>query len=117
MTDSPRDRIGQTYRRMASEARYRPKAPGDGLGNIYMPHAELDLDQEISEYASQWEADERRLDFTIGVTNYSTLPATIFAVEAARCLCAVNDDVALKLLKMAVAELEREGASAPPWRT
>lgn len=117
MRETQADRIAESYRRMADEARYRPKAPADVVGNIFMPDDELDLDQEVSEYVGQWRAEERKCDFTIGVTNFPTLPATIFAVEAARCMCGASDDIALKLLKMAVAELEAIGAQPPAWPT
>ena len=52
---------------------------------------ELDLDAEIQKYAEGWKAEERKGEFAVGVCNYPTVPATVFAVEAARCMCGVDD--------------------------
>lgn len=100
------DQITGAYRRMAAEARYRPQAPSDGCGNISCPVEELDLDLEADEYGFRWWREEEDCQYAIGCANYPTRPALIFAVEAARCLCGTQDDVALRLLRMAVAALE-----------
>jgi hypothetical protein len=110
MRPNTHEQIKATYRRIAQEARYRPTAPSDGLGNITIPFEDLDLEEEAETYAQRWTDEEDARRYSIGTCNYSTRPATIFAVEAARCLCGVNDDAGLALLRMAVAELEA-GAS------
>jgi hypothetical protein len=46
------------YRRMAEEARYRPRAPSDGLGNITVPVEKLDLNAEANRYARDWWVEE-----------------------------------------------------------
>ncbi|MBB4663171.1 hypothetical protein [Conexibacter arvalis] len=97
-----------TYGRLASEAHYRPMAPSDGLGNITVPEEELDLEAEATDYMQRWDDEEDNGRFYIGTCNFETRPATIFAVEAARMLCATEDDTALRLLRMAVAELEAQ---------
>jgi hypothetical protein len=110
--------VANAYRRMASEGRYRPAAPSDGFGTIYMPIEELDLDDEIRRYSEGWKAEERRHEFAIGVGNFPTVPAMVFAIEAARCMCGVDDGTALRLLKLAVDELKRLGVkddTPPPW--
>ncbi len=100
------DQIGCAYRRMAAKARYRPAAPSDGLGNITVPVEELVLDDEAERYARHWTSEENEGAFYIGCCNYSTRPATIFAIEAARLLCGGADDVARDLLRMALDDLE-----------
>jgi hypothetical protein len=109
MADTPAQQIADAYKRMAHEAHYRPAAPSDGLGNITVPVEKLDLDQEAQRYAGMWWHEEHGHEFFVGCCNYRTRAATIFAIEAARNLCGVADDVALRLLRMAVAELEASG--------
>jgi hypothetical protein len=94
---------------MASEGRYRPAAPSDGFGNISFPLTELDLDAEAREYAERWWKEEGEGVFVVGSCDYRTPPATIFAIEAARLMCGGIDgnEPALRLLKMAVQQLER----------
>jgi hypothetical protein len=107
--------IANTYRRMAQEGRYRPAAPSDGFGNITRPVEELDLDAEARAYAARWWAQEDDRHFWVGCCNYTTRAATIFAIEAARLLCGCSGEGhALRLLKMAVADLEANGVEAAP---
>ena len=103
--------IEDAYRRMADQGRYRPAAPSDGMGNITVPLEDLDLDAEAKEYARRWTEEENKGLFYVGVCNFSTRPSTIFAIEAARNLCGVSDGAALRLLKMAAAELEEQGVT------
>ena len=100
------DQIKEAYCRMAKEALYRPEASGDGMGNITVPLERLNLENEAHNYSQGCWRQEDSLRFWVGCCNFETRPATIFAVEAARCLCSAADEVALKLLKMAVADLE-----------
>jgi len=99
--------IVSTYKKMAVKARYRPAAPSDGMGHVTAPLEELDLEQEALEYAVRWNEEENQRTFHVGVCNFPTRPATIFAVEAARNMCGTNDHLALTLLRMAVSELEQ----------
>jgi hypothetical protein len=101
------EQIEAAYRAMAREARYRPAAPSDGLGNITVPEAELDLDAEARGYAERWWAEEDEGTFLIGCANWSERVAMIYAVEAARLCCGGFDSrrYALRLLQMAVREL------------
>jgi hypothetical protein len=107
MNESTRQ-IAAAYRRMAAEARYRPAAPSDGLGGITVPVEQLDLDAEAIRYARNWWAEEDERRFWIGCCHWPTRPATIFAIEAARLLCAGDGhgDHAHQLLRMAAAELD-----------
>ena len=102
------EQIATAYKIMAAKARYRPAAPSDGLGNITVPGNELDLSREALQYADDWWGSEDGLDSRIGCCNFETRPATIFAIEAARQMCSGNggNATALKLLKLAVKELE-----------
>jgi hypothetical protein len=87
------EQIVDTCKRMADEARYRPAAPSDGLGNITVPSEELDLEAEADKYARRWNQEEDSRDFHVGVCNFPTRPATIFAIEAARSMCGGVDDL------------------------
>jgi len=91
---------------MATDAKYRPAAPSDGLGHIVADEDELDLDEEATSYAAKWMAEEDTAEFHVGVCNYVTRPATVFAIEAARSMCATADEGARDLLRMALAELD-----------
>jgi hypothetical protein len=104
-----REQIEATYRMMA-EVGYRPAAPSDGFGHITVPVEELDLDQEAAAYATRWWDEEDAFTFNIGCCNYPTRPATIYAVEAARLMGSgvFGDPWALKLMRLAVAELEAQ---------
>jgi hypothetical protein len=105
------EQIEDAYRRMDQEARYRPAAPSDGFGNIPFPLEELDIDEEATRYAHAWHSDEDRGAYWIGSCDFAARPATIFAIEAARLMCGLGREPALRLLRMAVAELERIGPS------
>lgn len=100
--------IEAAYRQMADEARYRPKAPSDGFGTITRPLAECDLDAEAAAYAQSWNREEDSMTYWVGCCDYTTRPAVVFAVEAARNLNAGTSgrDVGLALLKMAVKSVE-----------
>lgn len=103
------EQIQAAYRRMAEEARYRPAAPSDGLGNITVPDEDLDLDKEATEYAARWTAEEDAGVFRLGCCDFSSRPSAMFAVEAARLLNtgAGGQEPARRLLGMAVADLPR----------
>lgn len=102
------EQIAHAYERMATVARHRPMAPGDGFGNITVPEEELDLRSEVRAYIEQRNAEEDALEFHIGCCDFPTRPATIYAVEAARALCATHETHALRLLRLAVQELEAQ---------
>lgn len=109
LTRSTAAQLDRAYRDMAARARYRPAAPGDGFGHIIVSAAGLDLDAECEAYARGWAAEEDTLQFTIGCCNFDTRPATVYAIEAARNLCggAAGNDVARRLLQMAIDALDR----------
>jgi hypothetical protein len=95
---------------MMAKAKYRPAAPGDGMGNISLSEEELkDHDRLLREavhYANRFHEEEDTLKFHIGITNYSTNRAFVFAIEAARLLAGSGDATALRMLKMAIKEIE-----------
>jgi len=103
-----RKQIESAYRAMAEKAKYRPAAPSDGMGNISVPLKDLDLPEEAAEYARKWWKEEDKQSFDIGCCDQDTRPATIFAIEAARTMCGGvgGQNIALRLLKMAVADLK-----------
>lgn len=113
--DTQRTRIMEACRRMAAEARYRPQAPGDGFGGIFLGSDELAdegvLAEESLEYARRFVREEDRCEFWIGVPCFRTVRAFVYAIEAARCLCAGTDfeGAARSLLKMAIAEMRSVG--------
>jgi hypothetical protein len=107
MTSNVLDQIKSAYREM-TKARYRPAAPSDGHGNITIPEEELNLQREADKYARRWWKEEDDRVFSIGCCDFRSRRATIYAVEAAREMCAGMGGVqtGLKLLKMAVKEME-----------
>lgn len=58
-----------------------------------------------SRLAEIWLDEEDKTFFHIGVPDFSTAVSTIYAVEAARALCAVDPVRARKLLVLAISEL------------
>ncbi len=106
-------RIKEAYLQMVSEAKYRPNAPSDGFGNIQLSEEELKnaerLDDEAHQYASNFIAEENGTKFHIGISNYKTNQAFVYSIEAARNLCSGKwgAEVALRLLKMAVRDVEQ----------
>ena len=102
------NQIKSAYREMAGKARYRPAAPSDGFGNIAVPAEDLNLEKEAAQYAKNWWAEEDNHKFFVGCCEFHTRRATIYAIEAGRNMCGGKhgDATALRLLKMAVKELE-----------
>jgi hypothetical protein len=80
--------IASAYQLMAIKVGYRPEPTSQG-------------------YASQWWKEETSQKFNVGCCDMETRRATIYAIEAARLLCAglAGQDSALALLKLAVKEL------------
>jgi hypothetical protein len=103
-------RCHEAYIEMAKQARYRPQAPGDGMGHTHLTKeqaADPDrLDREASEYAHKFNEEENTRTFWIGCSNFQTNRAFIWTIEAARALAGGADDLALDLLKMAVKEVK-----------
>ena len=115
-----RERLSEAYVMMASNARYRPQAPGDGCGHVNLTQEQADdpqrLRQEAFLYAQGFDKEEDNGTFTIGCSDGLTNRAFVWTIEAARKLAAGLDGepVALKLLKMAVKELEQVRATPRP---
>jgi hypothetical protein len=105
---TPEDNVADAYKAMANEADYHPGDDG----------CEASLDQEARAYATQWLAEEDTDTFGIGCTDFTTAKATVYAIEAARLLCAgvVGVATARRLLTMALAELEPAEAEHWPWQ-
>jgi hypothetical protein len=106
MSPETYSQIENAYHEMVKTARYRPGAPDDGFGNLIDEKAPITQD-EIEGYAGRWWKQEDDCTFWVGCCNFSTRAATMFAIEAAHNMCGAADRTALRLLKMAVRELER----------
>lgn len=102
------EQVGGVYCRMADEARYRPAAPSDGMGNITGP---LDMDTEIRTYTASWRAEEDAMNYPLGCPEYKLRPAMVLAVEAARACCGADRDLAIRLLRLALDEAENAGSN------
>jgi hypothetical protein len=103
-------RFAQAYLMMA-KVNYRPAAPGDGFGSVNLSEEELiDRDlllREAVNYATRFHVEEDTLKFNIGLSNYRTNRAFVFAIEAARLLTGGGgEDFAIQLLKMAIKDIE-----------
>jgi hypothetical protein len=103
------EQIRSAYKDMASQEKYRPAAPSDGLGNITVPVAELNIEREAAAYAEQWWKQEDHCVFNLGCCDFRTRRAAIFATEAAHLMNggSAGNSYALILLRMAAKELER----------
>jgi len=99
---------------MANLAWYRPQAPGDGCGSVSLTDDELRdpqrLENEATEYAARFcKADDDR-QHRVGCSNFATNRGLVYIIEAARALCGGADDLALHLLRMAVADITKARA-------
>src|SRR5258705_12552029 len=87
IADDKLTRYAETYLMMA-RAKYRPAAPGDGFGAIMLSDEQLaDADRlylEAVKYAVMFCREEDSNRFYIGCSNFSTNPAFILLIEAAR---------------------------------
>lgn len=114
-TKARAEMICDAYLGMESKAKYRPEAPGDGMGGIYLSEEELGdlavLRKESEKYARRFMEEEDTLIFHIGCCDYTNTTAFVYAIEAARCLCAGSGfhKLATKLLKMAAREVGKDG--------
>lgn len=107
------NRFSEAYLAMAEEARYRPEAPGDGFGAIYLSKAEMAdparLRQEAARYAIAFNKEDDALTFRVGCSNFDTNRALVYTIEAARLLCGGDNGnaIATRLLKMAIKEIAK----------
>jgi|GEM_PF-1367955 len=64
---------------------------------------------EANDFAKRWWMEEERRTFEVGCADFETPKATIYAIEAARQMCRgmFGDKAAVKLLKLALAEMGR----------
>lgn len=108
-TQTEHERICEAYLEMAGKLKYRPAAPGDGMGSISLSEEQLAdgerLAEEASRYAREFIAEENTLNFRIGVADWHTNRALVYTIEAARLLCAGycgwEPETAMRLLEMA----------------
>ncbi len=96
--------IASTYKLMAEKARHRPGTPSAGRDN---------LERESLQYAEYWWEKEDKQKFRVGCCYNSTRPAMIFAIEAARLMCAGRSNKrALELLQLGVEQLKSVTATS-----
>ena len=101
-------RLAEAYRAMASLG-CRPAAPSDGLGGISVP--ELESDAEAREYGQRFLKEEDKGVYWAGCTDFRSLRAAIWALEAFRLMNAGSfggEAIVPRLLRMAAEEYERE---------
>jgi len=97
----------RAYARAATLAQHQA-AP---LGDPAAPPGLADLAEQADGYARSWSAQETARLFTIGPRPaHADRPALVYIVEAARALCARNRGGAVRLLRLALAELEASPA-------
>ena len=102
------------YIDMAESLKYRPEAPGDGFGGIFLTRKELKdyqiLEDEARRYAARFTAEEKTLSFHIGVGDGRTMQALAYTIEAARCICSGSpgNQMAIKLMRMAINYIDHE---------
>jgi hypothetical protein len=105
-------RFVEAYLMMAMRGRYRPGAPGDGCGGIYLSKEECDdqdrLLREACDYAIRFDKEEDSRAFNIGCSDFRTNRAFVFSIEAARLLASGDggSECAIRLLKMAIEEIK-----------
>src|SRR5882672_920907 len=87
-------RYAQAYLTMAG-IKYRPAAPGDGMGGISLSSDEYKdqdrLHREAVDYAMRFSQEEDGHTFNIGCSNFTTNRAFVLTIEAARLLCGGGD--------------------------
>jgi hypothetical protein len=62
-----------------------------------------------------YEEDENTLFKIYGCSNFDTNRALAYVLEAASCLCGGQDDIALKLLDMAIVDIKTEEPPDEPF--
>jgi hypothetical protein len=115
MSSDPRfGRFIEAYLAMAERARYRPAAPGDGMGFIFLSEDEAAgparLRSEAAQYTSDFLGEEEEEDkFSVGCSDFNTSRAFVCAIEAARLLATGEEGrrKAVTLLQMATEDVER----------
>lgn len=100
------------YLRMAREAKYRPGAPGDGMGGIYLTREQLASPDLLQREAERYAEDFYRREETGKLMGSCccdgrAAKAFILTIEAAHLQCSGCDGFrpALKLLQMAAQEM------------
>ena len=99
--DARLPRFAEAYLRMVDEAQYR----------AYFIHAieESVTANEALAYARDFVSEDNQQTFYIGCSHYDTNCAFVFLIEAARLLAGRGDVHAIRLLKMAIKEIEAYG--------
>jgi hypothetical protein len=100
------------YLRMAREANYRPGAPGDGMGGIYLTREQLASPDLLQREADRYAEEFYRREETGKLMGYAccdgrAATAFLLTIEAAHLQCSGIDGFkpALKLLQMAAQEM------------
>jgi hypothetical protein len=98
MSSDPRfGRSIEAYLAMAERAQYRPAAPGDGMGSVFLSEDEAAdparLRSEAAQYASDFLGEEDEDKFSVGCSDFNTSRAFVWAIEAARLLATRRGEV------------------------
>jgi hypothetical protein len=111
LTEPPASRYREAYLLMAKEARYRPQAPGDGMGHVSLTRKQLAdselLQRETTAYALKFNEEENEHTFWIGCSDFCANRAFIWTIKTARALAGGKPSLALDLLNMAVKDVKR----------
>jgi len=115
MPEDIRRQVEKAYRELATKARYRPGAVSDGFGGLAQGPEWLNLNQELRDYADRFWEEEQADSYHIGLPNYPTRTAMVYALETARLCCSGSDALpyAIAVAKLAVEELERVAKEHP----
>jgi hypothetical protein len=110
--DPRRDRVKSAYRAMATAARFRPKAPSDGFGNIEWGYDLEDpklLTLEALEAAKEFEQEDNACEHRIhGCVTANHAGALYLVLRAADLLCfgGSAEHSARETLRLALRELD-----------
>ena len=73
LTEPRASRYREAYLRMAKDARYRPQAPGDGIGHVSLSKKQAAdperLEREATSYALKFNEEENEHTFWIGCSD------------------------------------------------
>ena len=104
MTDAARPSFAayrDAYRRMVSEAHYRP-----GIIERTEPVDPDELEAEANAFAEEMLRQDDSIEFHVfGITCFGDQPAPAFLLHAAQAVCAVNYELAGRLIRMALNEI------------
>ena len=109
MSNNMYQQIAETYQRM-TDIGFHPSIEAGWNGSV--DEDLLNPEKEVNSYIEGWVPDEEKMSYWAGCPDFDDRPALIFVIEAARQLNAVERGMAVKLLRMAIDDIEARGPSA-----